>query len=164
MLKLINIAIKSSNRFIFSFKQSFFLLEFVNISFLSFDFIFKLRNLLILLLNNCVDKIVLVFLKNFFDLTKVGLDNISHSAEALKQCLHFLLQCCAEDTCDFRFHRSYHTLDFFLVGSILSDESALEFHDCFDNELELISFRFFFFWKEVVVFENPCDELVEGHK
>jgi hypothetical protein len=68
MLKLINIAIKCSNRFIFSFEQSFFLLKFLNISFLSFDFIFKLWNLLVLLLSNCLDNIILVFLKNIFDL------------------------------------------------------------------------------------------------
>jgi hypothetical protein len=71
-----------------------------------------------------------MFLKNSLDLGEVSLDNVSHSAEALKQDRNFALQSFTEDSCDLRLHSPYSTLDFFLVSGVLSYKGALELHDC----------------------------------
>ena len=91
LLKLINVAIKRWNEFIFAYKFSFFLSKILNLSILSFNIIFKLWDFFVFLLSNGFNNIVLVFLKNIFNLREVGLDYISHSTEALKQGRHFLL-------------------------------------------------------------------------
>jgi hypothetical protein len=95
-----------------------------------------------------------MFFKNVFNLGEVSFDDVSHSAEFLKQGRNFLLQGCTEDTCDFRFHRPYDALDFFLVIGILSYEGALEFQNSLNDDLELIDFGFLLIRKEVAVFQD----------
>ena len=95
-----------------------------------------------------------MFLKNSLDLGEVSLNNLSHSAEALKQGQNFCLQSFTKDSSDLRFHTPYCTLDFFLVSRVLSHQCALELHDCLHDELELINFGFFFIGNDVIVFEN----------
>jgi hypothetical protein len=46
----------------------------------------------------------------------------------------------------------------------MSYKSALEFHDCLDNELKLINLKFFFSWEDVVVSEDLLNKLVELHE
>jgi hypothetical protein len=164
MLKLFNVAFKCRNDFVFPFEQPFFYGEILNFSFFGFNFIFKLLNLFVLLLGNSVDHIILMFLKNRLDLGEVSLDNVSHSAEALKQGRNFSLQSFTEDSCDLRFHRPYCTLDFFLVSRVLSHQSALELHDCLHDELELINFGFFFIGNDVIVFENLGNNFMKLHE
>ena len=130
MLKFFNGVFKCRNYFVFPFEQPFFNGEILNLSFFGFYFILKLLNLFVLLLGNSVDHIILMFLKNRLDLGEVSLDNVSHSAEALKQCSNLCLQSFTEDSCDLRLYSSYSILDFLLVSRVLSYKGALELHDC----------------------------------
>ena len=72
-----------------------------------------------------------------------------------------MLQGCTEDTRDFRLHRPDDALNFFLIVGVLNNEGALEFHDCLNNELELINFGFLLILKNVVIFEDLGYSLVE---
>jgi hypothetical protein len=176
LLKFFDSGIETSYHFIFALKLPFLLFEGLNLNFFSLNFIFKIRDLIILLLSYSFDTIFLIFddgldgifflfgdslndvffmgLKDIFDLREVGLDNLSHSAEVFKQRGNFLLQCCAEDIDDFRLHRSDDALNFFLVRCVLSYEGALEFHNCFNDELKLIDFGLFFIWHYFIVIED----------
>jgi hypothetical protein len=175
LLKFLDSGIKVSNHFVFALQLTFFLFQDVYLSFLSLDFTFKIRNLFVLLLSDnflflgdglddffllfrdSFDDIFFMALKNIFNLREVGFDYLSHSAEVLKQRGNFLLQCCAEDARDLRLHRSDDHLDFFLVRGILSYEGALEFHNSFDNELELIDFGLLLIWKDHIIFKDLSD-------
>ena len=161
MLKFFDSEIKICNHIIYALKLAFFLFEVLYLNLFSLDFAFKIRNLFVLLLGDSFDDIFFVFLKNIFDLGQVGFDDVSQSAEALKQGGNFLLQGCTEDTRDFRLHRLYDALDFLLVLGVLRYEGALEFHYGLNNELELINFGFLLVWKYVVVFEDLGDYWVE---
>jgi len=125
LLKFFDSQIQTCNHFIFPFKFSFFLFEVVYLNFLSLDFAFKIRNLFVLFLSDCLDDLFFVGLKNIFDLSKVGFDNVCHSAEVLKQRRNFLLQSRAKGTSDIRVHHSDHALNFFLVRGILRYQCAL---------------------------------------
>ena len=102
-----------------------------------------------------------MFLKNSLDLGEVSLDNVSHSAEALKQGRNFTLQSFTEDSCDLRLHSPYNTLDFFLVSRVLSHQSALELHNCLYDQLELINFGFFFIGNDVIVSKDLGNDVMQ---
>jgi hypothetical protein len=138
------------------------------LNFFSLDFALKFSNLFVFLLSYSLDDFFLLFgdsfddiffvrLKNIFDLCEVGFDYLSHSAEVLKQCRNFLLQCCSENIGDFRLHRSDDALNFFLVGGVLCNEGALEFHNSLNDELELINFGLLLIWYDFIVFEDLSD-------
>jgi len=161
MLKFFDSEIKICNHIIFALKLAFFLFEVLYLNFFSLDFAFKIRNLFVLLLGDSFDDIFFVFLKNIFDLGEVGFDDVSHSAEILEQGRNFLLQGCTEDSRDFRLHRPDHALDFFLIVGVLRYEGALDFHNSLNDDLELIDFGFLLIWKDVAVFKDLSDYLVE---
>jgi hypothetical protein len=75
-----------------------------------------------------------------------------------------LLHSCTKHTGDLRIHHSDNTLNFFLVGSVINYKGTLEFHHSLNNKLELINLCFFFIWKNVVIFEDLPDDLVELHE
>ena len=62
---------------------------------------------------------------------------------------------------DFRLHRLNHALDVFLVVGVLRNEAVLEFHNRLNDELQLINFGFFLAWKNVVLFEDLANNLVQ---
>jgi hypothetical protein len=157
VLKILDFEIETLNDLIFAFKLSFFLLEVVYLNIFSLNLAFNIRNLFILFLGDSLDDILSLFFKNVFNLGEASFDDVSHSAEFLKQGRNFLLQGCTEDTCDFRLHRPYDAFDFFLVIGILSYEDALEFHNSLNDDLELIDFGFLLIWKEVAVFKDFPD-------
>jgi hypothetical protein len=112
-------------------------------------------------LSDSLDDILFIFFKNIFNLGEVGFDDIGHSAEVLEQGGNFLLKGYTEDSRDFRLHRPYDALDFLLVIGILCYEGALEFHNSLNDDLELINFGFLLIWKDVAVFKDLSDYLVE---
>jgi hypothetical protein len=75
-----------------------------------------------------------------------------------------LLQRCVENARDFWFHLLDDALDFFFIVCVLRDECVLEFHNSLNDELELINIGFFFIGKDIVVFEDLGDDLVELHE
>ena len=160
VLKILDSEIETCNNLIFALKLSLFLLEVVYLNIFSLNFAFKIWNLFILLLRDSLDGILFIFFKNVFNLEEVGFDDICHSAKVLEQGGNFLLQGCTEDTRDFRLHRPDDALNFFLIVGVLNNEGALEFHDCLNNELELINFGFLLILKNVVIFEDLGYSLV----
>jgi hypothetical protein len=172
LLKFFDSDIETSYHFFFALKLPFFLFEGLYLNFFSLDFAFKFRNLIVLFLSKSFDGVFLLFgdslddvffvgLKNIFDLWEVGFDDLSHSAEALKECGNLFLQGWTKDIWYFRLHRPYDTLDVFLVSGVLSYETALEFHYGLNDELKLINFGFFFIWYDFVVFKNLGDYWVQ---
>ncbi len=72
-----------------------------------------------------------------------------------------MLQLLPERAHNFRLHCLNDTLDILLVIHVLRDERALKFHNCFDDQLELVSFRLFLALLDVVVFQNLSDDLMQ---
>lgn len=97
----------------------------------------------------------------FFYLREVSFNNIGHSRHFLEQARDFLLQLKSECAHNFWLHWLDDTLDILLVIHVLSDETALEFHDCFNNQLKLISFGLFFVLQNFAVFQNDSDGLMQ---
>jgi hypothetical protein len=139
-LKFVYILVEVSNQFIFAFKLAFFKFQVVYLNLFSFNIGFKFSYLFVLLLRNSLDDIFLDFLESIFDLSEVSLDDVCHPAEVLKQRGDFMLQHFAKGSSDFGFQLPDHTLNLFLVSGVMRDQDALEFHDCLNDELELVHF------------------------
>ncbi len=90
---------------------------------------------MVFLLSDSVDHIILVFFKNNLDLSEVGLDDLSHTAEALKKGGNLVLHVDTEETGYFRFHRPYNHFDLFLISGVLSNQCTLKFHNCLNDQL-----------------------------
>lgn len=123
------------NNLVFPFKLPFFLLEIAYNALFFFNFIFKLLDLMVFLLSYSIYHIILVFFKNNLDLSEVGLDDLSHTAEALKKGGNLVLHVNTEEAGDFRFHRPYYHFDLLLVSGVLSNQCTLKFHNCFNDQL-----------------------------
>ena len=160
LLKFFDYDIETFYFFFFAFKLPFFLFEDIYLNFFSLDFVFKIRNLIILILSYSFDDFFFLCLKNLFNLWEVGFNNLSHSSEVFKQSRN-LLHCCTKNTSYFRLHFSDHCFNFFFVSRILSYQGTLEFHNCLNDKLELIDFRFLFFLYDFVVFKDLCYYRVE---
>jgi hypothetical protein len=104
--------------------------------------------------------------KSLLYLREVCFDNIGHSFKVFEQFSDLLLQLMSKSAQNFRFHFLNSTLDILLVINILRYETALNFHYCFNDKLELITYlRFFFVLQDVVVSQDLSDdfmELIEG--
>jgi hypothetical protein len=105
-----------------------------------------------------------VFFKNSLDLREVGLDDVSHFAEALKQGQNLFLQSFTELSFNIRYHSHYSTLEFFLVCRVLSHQSVLELQDCLHDQLEIIELGFFFIGNDVIVLENLGNDFMKLHE
>ena len=101
-----------------------------------------------------------MFFKNSFCLREVGLYDLSHTAKALKKRGDLCLLVDTEETGDFRFHRPDNHLDLFLVCCVLGKQSALKFHNCLNDQLELVNFRLFFTRDDVIVSKDLCNNLI----
>lgn len=161
MLQNLNITIKRHDCFIFANKLSFFLFEIIDLNIFTIQVISKLFNFFLILLFNSLNNFIFVLLRFFFYLREVSFNNISHSRHFLEQARDFLLQLMSKCPHNFWLHCLDDTLDILLFIHVLSDETALEFHDCFNDQLKLISFRVFFILQNVVVFQNASDGLME---
>ena len=102
-----------------------------------------------------------MFLKNNLNLRKVGFYELSHTTETLKKRGYLGLHVDTEETGDLLFHRPYTHLYLFLVCGVLGKQSALKFHNCLNDQLELVNFRLFFIWDDVIVSKNLCYNLMQ---
>jgi hypothetical protein len=169
MLYLFNVTIERIDNLIFAFKLSFYQFKVFNFIILSFQVIFevfnfflKLSNIFILLCGNRFNDFIFVLLKDLIYLREVRLDDVSHTSKDFQKLrdLIFIFKLNVGNFLDFRLHCINMLSNFILIGSILRDKWALDLHNCLNDKLELVDFRFLLFWSDVVIFDNLCNCLI----